>query len=205
MDASGRMKKPPRPRNGRKLLAEYPWWRMRAFETQAERTGDVSGGLRALMERMLAQRGLKATHGSAKNSPCCWPGATRPKPAKTLNRRMTVPFTPRCTREDYACANFAAVHLSLPMTLSVCPQGELCARFSRRACEAMILGMIHTNTMAFASVIPGTLQASAATPTRRIRPRFAFLRHQSAGQYMRPRQRCADGRPFAGLETTISK
>ena len=69
------------------------------------------------------------------------------------------------TLEDYARANFAAVRLSRPMTLSVCPQEGKRVRAvfhtARTPVEnAMILGVIHTNTkLAFASVIPGTLQS----------------------------------------------
>jgi len=55
-DASGRMESHLAPETGASCWRNTPWWRMRAFETQAELLfSDVSGGLRALMERMLAQ------------------------------------------------------------------------------------------------------------------------------------------------------
>lgn len=95
------------------------------------------------------------------------------------------------------------------MTLSVCPQEGKRVRAvfhtARTPVEnAMILGVIHTNTkLAFASVIPGTLQSiggdAYAAEFDAVRLSSVI---QSAGQYMLALGgRCADGRPFAGLET----
>ena len=51
-DAGARMDAHLCPEDGASCWRDTPWWRMRAFETQAELLfSDVSGGLRALMER----------------------------------------------------------------------------------------------------------------------------------------------------------
>ena len=209
-DASGRMESHLAPETGASCWRNTPWWRMRAFETQAELLfSDVSGGLRALMERMLAQ-GLESDARLCEKLAVLLAEGDEAEARKTAEQADDSALHAALhTLEDYACANFAAVRLSLPMTLSVCPQeGERVRAVFHTARtpveNAMILGVIHTNTkLAFASVIPGTLQSIGGDA---YAAEFGAVRLssviQSAGQYMLALGgRCADGRPFAGLET----
>lgn len=209
-DASGRMENHLAPETGASCWRDTPWWRMRAFETQAELLfSDVSGGLRALMERMLVQ-GLESDARLCEKLAVLLAEGDEAEARKTAEQADDSALHAALhTLEDYARANFAAVHLSLPMTLSVCPQeGERVRAVFHTARtpveNAMILGVIHTNTkLAFASVIPGTLQSiggdAYAAEFDAVRLSSVI---QSAGQYMLALGgRCADGRPFAGLET----
>lgn len=108
---------------------------MRAFETQAELLfSDVSGGLRALMERMLAQ-GLESDARLCEKLAVLLAEGDEAEARKTAEQADDSALHAALhTLEDYARANFAAVRLSLPMTLSVCPQeGErVRAGFSTR-------------------------------------------------------------------------
>ena len=208
-DAGEKMKGHLRPEEGASCWQDTPWWKLRAFETQAELMfSDTTDGLRALLGRMLAQ-------GLESDAQLCEKLAALLREGREAEARELAEqaddsalLSALHTLTDYARAEFAAVRLSLPTTLAVHPQeGErVRAVFhtDRTPVEnAMILGVVHTNTkLAFAPIIPGTLQSIGDNG---YAAEFDAVRLSSvieyAGRYMLALGgRFEDGHPFAGLE-----
>ena len=207
-DAGEKMETHLRPEDGASCWKDTPWWRLRAFETQAEMTfSAVTDELRALLRRMLEQ-------GLESDAQLCEKLAALLSDGQEAEARMLAEqadenalLSALHTLTDYARAEFAAVRLSLPTTLAVHPQeGERVRAVyhtDRTPVEnAMILGVVHTNTkLAFAPVIPGTLQNIGGGA---YAAEFDAIRLSSvveyAGRYMLALGgRFADGQPFAGL------
>ena len=197
-----------RPEDGASCWKNTPWWRLRAFETQAEMTfSAVTDELRALLRRMLEQ-------GLESDAQLCEKLAALLSDGQETEARMLAEqadenalLSAQHTLEDYARASFTAVRLSLPTNLAAQPQeGErVRAVFHTEHTpveNAMILGVVHTNTkLAFAPVIPGTLQNIGGGA---YAAEFDAVRLSSvveyAGRYMLALGgRFADGQPFAGL------
>ena len=208
-DAGGRMEGHLRPEEGASCWRDTPWWKLRAFETQAEMLfSDVTYGLRALLGRMLAQ-GLESDVQLCEKLAALLADG-REAEARELAEQAdeSALLSAQHTLEDYARADFTTVRLSLPTTLAAFPQeGErVRAVFhtERTPVEnAMMLGVVHTNTkLAFAPVIPGTLQSIGGSA---YAAEFDAARLSSvieyAGRYMLCLcGRFADCHPFAGLE-----
>ena len=208
-DAGSKMENHLRPEEGASCWRDTPWWKLRAFETQAELLfSDVTDGLRALLARMLEQ-GLESDEAL-----CQKLAALLDEGRETEARELAEQADDNAllsalhTLTDYARADFTAVRLSLPTTLAAAPQeGErVRAVFhtERTPVEnAMILGVVHTNTkLAFAPIIPGTLQSIGGDA---YAAEFDAVRLASvieyAGRYMLALGgRFADGHPFAGFE-----
>ena len=207
-DAGEKMETHLRPEDGASCWKDTPWWRLRAFETQAEMTfSAVTDELRALLRRMLEQ-------GLESDAQLCEKLAALLADGQEAEARMLAEqadenalLSAQHTLEDYARASFTAVRLSLPASLAVQPQeGErVRAVFHTEHTpveNAMILGVVHTNTkLAFAPVSPGTLQNIGGGA---YAAEFDAVRLSSvieyAGRYMLALGgRFADGRPFAGL------
>ena len=207
-DAGEKMETHLRPEDGASCWKDTPWWRLRAFETQAEMTfSAVTDELRALLRRMLEQ-------GLESDAQLCEKLAALLSDGQEAEARMLAEqadenalLSAQHTLEDYARASFTAVRLSLPANLAVQPQeGErvhTVFHTERTPVEnAMILGVVHTNTkLAFAPVIPGTLQNIGGGA---YAAEFDAVRLSSvveyAGRYMLALGgRFADGQPFAGL------
>ena len=207
-DAGEKMETHLRPEDGASCWKDTPWWRLRAFETQAEMTfSAVTDELRALLRRMLEQ-------GLESDAQLCEKLAALLSDGQEAEARMLAEqadenalLSAQHTLEDYARASFTAVRLSLPISLAVQPQeGErVRAVFHTEHTpveNAMILGVVHTNTkLAFAPVIPGTLQNIGGGA---YAAEFDAVRLSSvveyAGRYMLALGgRFADGQPFAGL------
>ena len=207
-DAGEKMETHLRPEDGASCWKDTPWWRLRAFETQAEMTfSAVTDELRALLRRMLEQ-------GLESDAQLCEKLAALLSDGQEAEARMLAEqadenalLSAQHTLEDYARASFTAVRLSLPANLAVQPQeGErVHAVFHTEHTpveNAMILGVVHTNTkLAFAPVIPGTLQNIGGGA---YAAEFDAVRLSSvveyAGRYMLALGgRFADGQPFAGL------
>ena len=207
-DAGEKMETHLRPEDGASCWKDTPWWRLRAFETQAEMTfSAVTDELRALLRRMLEQ-------GLESDAQLCEKLAALLSDGQEAEARMLAEqadenalLSAQHTLEDYARASFTAVRLSLPTNLAVQPQeGErVRAVFHTEHTpveNAMILGVVHTNTkLAFAPVIPGTLQNIGGGA---YAAEFDAVRLSSvveyAGRYMLALGgRFADGQPFAGL------
>ena len=207
-DAGEKMETHLRPEDGASCWKDTPWWRLRAFETQAEMTfSAVTDELRALLRRMLEQ-------GLESEAQLCEKLAALLSDGQEAEARMLAEqadenalLSAQHTLEDYARASFTAVRLSLPANLAVQPQeGErVHAVFHTEHTpveNAMILGVVHTNTkLAFAPVIPGTLQNIGGGA---YAAEFDAIRLSSvveyAGRYMLALGgRFADGQPFAGL------
>lgn len=207
-DAGEKMEAHLRPEDGASCWKDTPWWRLRAFETQAEMTfSAVTDELRALLRRMLEQ-------GLESEAQLCEKLAALLSDGQEAEARMLAEqadenalLSAQHTLEDYARASFTAVRLSLPANLAVQPQeGErVHAVFHTEHTpveNAMILGVVHTNTkLAFAPVIPGTLQNIGGGA---YAAEFDAVRLSSVveygGRYMLALGgRFADGQPFAGL------
>ena len=207
-DAGEKMETHLRPEDGASCWKDTPWWRLRAFETQAEMTfSAVTDELRALLRRMLEQ-------GLERDAQLCEKLAALLSDGQEAEARMLAEqadenalLSAQHTLEDYARASFTAVRPSLPISLAVQPQeGErVHAVFHTEHTpveNAMILGVVHTNTkLAFAPVIPGTLQNIGGGA---YAAEFDAVRLSSvveyAGRYMLALGgRFADGQPFAGL------
>ena len=207
-DAGEKMETHLRPEDGASCWKDTPWWRLRAFETQAEMTfSAVTDELRALLRRMLEQ-------GLESNAQLCEKLAALLSDGQEAEARMLAEqadenalLSAQHTLEDYARASFTAVRLSLPANLAVQPQeGERVHTVFHTEHtpveNAMILGVVHTNTkLAFAPVIPGTLQNIGGGA---YAAEFDAVRLSSvveyAGRYMLALGgRFADGQPFAGL------
>ena len=207
-DAGARMDAHLCPEDGASCWRDTPWWRMRAFETQAEMLfSAVTDDLRALLRRMLDQ-GLQG------DAQLCEKLAALLRDGREAEARALAEQADESalvaalqTLEDHARADFTAVRLSLPTNLAAQPQeGErVRAVFHTEHTpveNAMILGVVHTNTkLAFAPVIPGTLQNIGGGA---YAAEFDAVRLSSvveyAGRYMLALGgRFADGQPFAGL------
>lgn len=208
-DAGGRMEGHLAPEAGASCWRDTPWWRLRAFETQAELLfSDTTDGLRALLGRMLAQ-GLESDEALCGQLAALLTEG-REAAARVLAEQAddSALLSALHTLEDYARAEFAAVRLSLPTTLAACPQeGERVRAVFHTARtpveNAMILGVVHTNTkLAFAPVIAGSLQSIGgdAYAAEFDAARLASV-IEYGGRYMLALGgRFADGHPFAGLE-----
>lgn len=208
-DAAAKMDTHLRPEDGASCWRDTPWWRLRAFETQAEMVFSAAADdLRALLRRMLEQ-GLESDAQLCEKLAAllaCGQEAEARALAEQADEGALL--SALHTLEDYTRAQLTTVRLSLPTTLSVAPQeGErVRAVFHTEHTpveNAMILGVVHTNTkLAFAPVIPGTLQSIGGDA---YAAEFDAVRLSSvieyAGRYMLALGgRFADGQPFAGLE-----
>ena len=210
-DAGARMDAHLCPEDGASCWRDTPWWRMRAFETQAEMLfSAVTDDLRALLRRMLDQ-------GLQSDALLCEKLAALLRDGREAEARALAEQADESalvaalqTLEDHARADFTAVRLSLPTRLAACPQAGERVRAvfhtQRTPVEnAMTLGVVHTNTkLTFAPLIPGSLQSIGgdAYAAEFDASRLAAV-IEYAGRYMLALGgRFADGQPFAGLAET---
>ena len=210
-DAGARMDAHLCPEDGASCWRDTPWWRMRAFETQAEMLfSAVTDDLRALLRRMLDQ-------GLQSDAQLCEKLAALLRDGRKAEARALAEQADESalvaalqTLEDHARADFMAVRLSLPTYLAACPQAGERVRAvfhtQRTPVEnAMTLGVVHTNTkLTFAPLIPGSLQSIGddAYAAEFDASRLAAV-IEYAGRYMLALGgRFADGQPFAGLAET---
>ena len=210
-DAGARMDAHLCPEDGASCWRDTPWWRMRAFETQAEMLfSAVTDDLRALLRRMLDQGLQGDAQLCEKLAALLRDGRETEARALAEQADESALVTALQTLEDHARADFAAVRLSLPTSLAACPKAGERVRAvfhtQRTPVEnAMTLGVVHTNTkLTFAPLIPGSLQSIGddAYAAEFDASRLAAV-IEYAGRYMLALGgRFADGQPFAGLAET---
>ena len=175
-DAGARMDAHLCPEDGASCWRDTPWWRMRAFETQADMLfSAVQTTLRALLRRMLDQ-------GLQSDALLCEKLAAllrdgREAEARALAEQAdesALVAAPAKRSKITPAPTLRPCGSSLPTRLAACPQADERVRAvfhtQRTPVEnAMTLGVVHTNTkLTFAPLHP---RLAAKHRRRRIRRR----------------------------------